>query len=92
MTEIQTLDQFREIKAGNKTHFVIIIDNANPNKSHFVGCEFVAEENFQEKVLDNSKKSGSYFYYTSRNEAKMAEHQNVSPCGRCNANLMFAKA
>jgi len=91
MTEITTMSQFREIKNGNLDHIVIITDTANGNKSHFVGCEFVTEENFQEKVGDNSKKNGNYFYYTSKKAAKGADHQGVSPCGRCNANLLFTK-
>ena len=91
MTEITTLNQFREIKNGNVDHIVIILDGPNGDKSHFVGCEFVTEENFQEKIIDNSKKNGRYFHYTNRKEAKKADHQGVSPCGRCNANLLFVK-
>ena len=89
MAEITTLEEFRQIKNGNLDHIIVILDTANENKSHFVGCEFITEQNFQEKVLDNANKNGRYYHYTSRKEAKKANHPNVSPCGRCNANLLF---
>lgn len=88
MNEITTLEEFKRIKNGDPNHIIVILDTANENKSHFVGCEYINEDNFQEKVLENNRKNGHYFYYRTLNEAGQADHPKVSPCGRCNANLL----
>ena len=78
--EIKTARQFETICNGGEG-FVVITDNANPNKIHSLNCRWVTRENFEEKVIVNQCKNGHY-YWTDNIELA-AKRFNATPCGYC---------
>jgi hypothetical protein len=60
MREIETMDEFRELKEQG-AGYLLITDIVEGNTIHKLDCEHVREDKFQKKVLDEKCKSGNYY-------------------------------
>ncbi len=60
MREIETMDEFRELKERG-VGYLLITDITEGNKIHKLDCAHVKEGDFQRKVVDEKCKSGNYY-------------------------------
>lgn len=78
MVEINTVGDFKKYKA---TEGYIIITDTNGRKVHSTRCKTVEVDKFKEKVMDNQKNSGQYFFTADLIEA--VEFPKVKKCDEC---------
>lgn len=78
--EIRTPRQLQSILAkGNG--FIVITDNANPNKIHLPFCRSLDKSNFETKVIVNQCKNGRYYWTDDLKGAMKQFHaQSCSIC------------
>ena len=81
--EIKTLEDFRRIHASGEG-FIVITDNANPNKIHLPYCRTLKEENFRKKVIENKGKNGRYYWI---DDPRKAQILNAIPCNVCKPTI-----
>lgn len=66
--EIVNVDQLKAVKREDKGY--VVIKDTVRNTLHLPGCEYVNVVNFREKVLDNGKKNGNYFWVNTLETAR----------------------
>ena len=78
-TAIRTLGEFRE--ALDSGRCLVITDSVKGARVHPdpEGCPHVQERSFEEKVLTNSERNGSYFSVATTEEA-LQEWPEISVC------------
>ncbi|WP_222860896.1 hypothetical protein [Paenibacillus senegalimassiliensis] len=81
MSRIISLSNFKLIKARGHG-YVTITDKYTGNCVHHVVCNYVAEHNFTQKVLENAQKNGAYFFTEDLNQA-MNHFPNMRKCQKC---------
>jgi hypothetical protein len=84
-TRIRTVDQFNAVVSSGSS--LVVTDAAN-NKGMFhtdpESCMHIADYLFEEKVVTNSERNGSYFVVSNLGEAQ--EHwPKLSVCRTCSA-------
>lgn len=78
-SELLTIDEFRAALAAQDR--ILISDKTKDAPTvHHPECGHVREENFVEKVVQNSRESGRYF--RARN-TRLAEEQGAVRCRHC---------
>jgi len=77
--EVTTLQEYRDYR-NSKTGYFLIIDSANPYMIHPVDDNHQREDTFKEKVVDNQRKYGQYFYSKDLNALK--DWSDASTCYR----------
>lgn len=82
MIEITTVEGFRKFKS---TEGYFIITDTNGRKVHSNRCVAVDVSNFREKVIDNSNRSGRYFFTDNFLEA--LQYPKVKKCEECRRML-----
>jgi hypothetical protein len=80
MRQLLDLEEFREAK-GAGTGVIVITDSTGQPVAHHPDCPFVREQAFLEKVVENERRSGEYFWCRDRSLA--TERLAANPCGHC---------
>lgn len=79
---VKTLTEFREVLSAGTG--IVVTDNATGNHFHADpnGCPGIRERYFEEKVIENGGRSGSYFSAGSNEDAQVI-WPDVALCQRC---------
>ena len=86
---IGTIEKFKEILAKSKG-VILITDDATGDHIHLINCIHVTEANFNEKVIQNQSKNGTYYWYENIPHA-MKVHSDFQLCGDCHPEMQERK-
>lgn len=78
--EILTMGGFR-MAVARTDGFIVIVDSASGKKVHKAGCSWVTKKNFEEKVVENEREHGRYYWCGDLRTAKSRFSATV--CKKC---------